>query len=232
MLKARDIMTSHVITVGPSDTISNVASLLAQHAISALPVTEGGRLVGIVSEGDLLRRDEIGTATRHRSWWLRFFTDASTMAAEYTKSHARHVADVMTRKVASVTEDTPLTEIADLLEKKRIKRVPVLRDGKVVGIVSRANLIRALAVARASPLMGAASSDRDIRDELLKKLRSESWASIGASDVTVTDGVVTFWGAYMSEQERQASCVLAENIPGVRGIEDHRLPMEVPYGMA
>lgn len=232
MLKAKDVMTSHVVTVGPGDTVSNVASLLMTHGISAIPVVENGTLVGIVSEGDLVHRDEIGTADRHRSWWLRFFTDGSRLAAEYTKSHARRVGDVMTRKVVTVDEDTPLADIAGLLEKKRIKRVPVVRDGELVGIVSRANLIRALAIARESPLVRASASDSAIRDELLRKLRAEAWSSVGSSDVTVTGGVVTFWGAYRSEEEREATRILAENISGVHEIQDNRVPIEIPYGVA
>lgn len=232
MLKARDVMTSQVVTVGPGDTVSKVASLLTEHGISAVPVIDAGKLVGIVSEGDLVHREEIGTAARRRSWWLRLFTDSSAMAAEYTKSHARHVAEVMTTRVATVTEGTPLADIADLLEKRRIKRVPVVREGELVGIVSRANLIRALAIARDSPLVRASGDDSAIRDELLKRLRQESWSSIGASDVTVSGGVVAFWGAYRSDAERKASRILAENVPGVREIQDNRIPLEIPYGVA
>ena len=158
-------------------------------------------------------------------------TDASTMAAEYTKSHARRVADVMTRKVATVSEDTPLRDIAELLEKKRIKRAPVVRNGELVGIVSRANLVRALASARETPLVQTSGSDSAIRDELLRRLRAESWSAIGAADVTVTDGVVTFWGSYRSEEEREACRVLAENIRGVREVEDNRIPVEIVHGI-
>lgn len=232
MLKAKDVMTSHVISVGPGDTVSNVASLLMEHRISAIPVVEDGKLVGIVSEGDLVHRDEIGTADRHRSWWLRFFTDSARLAAEYTKSHARRVDDLMTKKVVTVTEDTPLADIADLLEKKRIKRVPVVRDGELIGIVSRANLIRALAIARESPLIRASANDSAIREELLTKLRAESWSSIGRSDITVNGGVVAFWGAYRSEEEREATRILAENTPGVHEVQDNRVPIEIPYGIA
>jgi len=231
MLIAKDIMTSPVVAVGPDSTVSEVADLLVSHGISAVPVIDRGALLGIVSEGDLIRRAEIGTVPQHRSWWLRLFTDKTALAADYVRSHSVHVTDVITKKVAIVTESTPVAEIANLLERNRIKRAPVVRDGQVVGIVSRANLVRALAVARKSSLASASHDDSLIRLEILEALRSESWPSAGNSDVTVTDGVVVFWGAYLSEQERKASHILAENITGVRAIDDHRIRLDITYGM-
>ena len=230
MLIARDIMTSPVVAVGPESTVGEVADLLVSHGISAVPVIEGGALLGIVSEGDLIRRAEIGTAPQHRSWWLRLFADNAALAADYVRSHSVHVIDVMTRKVTTVTDSTPVAEIASLLERKRIKRVPVVRDGQVVGIVSRANLVRALAAASKSPFI-ASHGDSRIRQEILDALRSESWPSAESRDVTVTDGVVIFRGAYLSEQERKASRVLAENISGVRAVDDHRVRRDLPFGM-
>ncbi len=230
MLTAKDIMTAKVFTVAPDDTVRNVATLLTNQGVSALPVVDGDELVGIVSEGDLLRREELGTGTRPRSWWLSIFTDSAETAADYTKAHARHVEAVMTKNVVTVDEDTSLADIADLLEKQRIKRVPVVREGKLIGIVSRANLIRALATARESQLAATAAGDGGIRDEILEKLRREPWASVGAWDVTVTDGTVAFWGRYRTEEEQEASRVLAENTTGVRSVEDHRIPIEVYYG--
>jgi len=230
MLTAKDVMTAKVFTVAPDDTVRNVATLLTDHGVSALPVVDGDKLVGIVSEGDLMRREELGTAPRPRSWWLNVFTDSAATAADYTKAHARHVEAVMTKNVITVEEDTPLAEVADLLEKRRIKRVPVVHEGKLVGIVSRANLIRALATARDSQLAATAAGDSGIREEILEKLRQQPWASVGAWDVTVTDGTVAFWGRYRTEEEQEASRVLAENTPGVRSVEDHRIPIEVYYG--
>ena len=148
MLIAKDVMTSPVIAVGPDSTVDEVADILLSHGISAVPVIDRGALLGIVSEGDLIRRAEIGTAPQHRSWWLRLFASNAALAEGYVKSHSEHVTDVMTKQVATVVESTPVVEIATLLEHNRIKRVPVLRDGQVVGIVSRANLVRALVVAR------------------------------------------------------------------------------------
>lgn len=229
MLIAKDVMTSPVIAVGPDSTVDDVADILLSHGISAVPVIDRGALLGIVSEGDLIRRAEIGTAPQGRSGWLRFFTNNAVQAEGYVKSHSEHVVDVMTQEVATVVESTPVVEIATLLEHNRIKRVPVLRDGQVVGIVSRANLVRALVVARKGWRAPVSHDDSTIRLEIVDALRSESWPSTGSSDVTVTNGVVTFWGAYLSEQERKASLILAENTAGVRAIDDHRIPLDMTY---
>ena len=145
-MRAIDVMTSEVITVGENATVPKAAKLLAEHGISAVPVVDKhNRVIGMVSEGDLLHRAETGTE-RRRSWWLEMVSSTDQLAGEYIKSHSGKVKDVMTRDVLSVTEETPVADIAVLLEINRIKRVPVLRDGKLVGIVSRANLVRALAM--------------------------------------------------------------------------------------
>jgi CBS domain-containing protein len=230
-MKAKDVMTSDVVSVGPDSTVREVADLLLARAISAVPVIDGGKLVGIVSEGDLMRRAEIGTAAEtHRSWWLRLFGGSAALATDYVKAHAEHIRDVMTRNVIAVAEETPLADVAAVLEANRIKRVPVVRDGRLVGIVSRANLIRALAAAKARPLAPAAPDDGAIRTRVLETLRSEPWSDIGYADVTVADGLVEFWGLYESEEARRAARVAAENVPGVRRVEDHRQRMmNVPY---
>ncbi|TPJ38237.1 CBS domain-containing protein [Mesorhizobium sp. B2-6-5] len=231
MLIAKDIMTSPAISVGPDSTVDEVADVLLSHGISAVPVIDRGALLGIVSEGDLIRRAEIGTEPQSRSWWRHFFSNNAVQAEGYVKSHSEHVIDVMTQQVATVVESTPVAEIATLLEHNRIKRVPVLRDGHVVGIVSRANLVRALVVARKGWRAPVSHDDSSIRLEIIDALRSESWPSTGSSDVTVTNGVVAFWGAYLSEQERKASLILAENTAGVRAIDDHRIPLDMTYGV-
>ncbi|UDL90445.1 CBS domain-containing protein [Mesorhizobium sp. PAMC28654] len=231
MLIAKDIMTSPVISVGPDSTVDEVADILLSHGISGVPVIDRGELLGIVSEGDLIRRAEIGTALRGRSWWLRFFSNNAAQAEGYVRSHSAHVTDVMTRQVATATESTSIVEIAALLESNRIKRVPVLRGGQVVGIVSRANLVRALLVARKRSRIPAWHDDDSIRRKILDALRSESWPLTGSPDVTVANGVVTFWGTYLSEQERKASLILAENTAGVRAIDDHRIPLDMTYGV-
>ncbi len=224
-MKAKEVMTPHVISVKPDSTVAEVATVLLDNAISAVLVIDDGKLVGLVSEGDLIRRAEIGTAERPRSWWLRLFTDNDTLAAEYIKTHATRVRDVMTRNVITVAEEAPLTEVAAILEKNHIKRVPVVRDGKPVGIISRANLVQALAAApSATPLMPDVD-DAELRKKVLATLHAEHWSSVGAVNVTVREGVVEYWGRYRSEEERDASRIAAEGIPGVKRVVDYRVPV-------
>ena len=227
-MRAMDVMTIDVITVSPDTTVQDLAKLLAERGISGTPVVDaGGQLVGIVSEGDLLHRAEIGTAHRHRerrrSWWLDHF--ASEAAREYVKSHGRTVGDIMTPNVVTVSEDTDLAEVAALLEARRIKRVPVTRDGRMVGIISRANLVRALGATKGAPPREGEADDRTIRAQLLNELGREEWARIWPEDVIVRDAVVHFWlTSDEPEEKRQALRVAAETIPGVRGVEEHFLP--------
>lgn len=232
MLQAKDIMTAPVISVGPEATVPEVAELLLLHGVSAVPVSDGHRLLGIVSEGDLLHREEIETLPHRRSWWLRLFRENGAQARDYVKTHSRHVTDVMTREVVTVGERTPASEIADVLERNGIKRVPVLSGGRLVGIVSRANLVRALAVAMRGALRPASREDNDIRIEVLNALRAEDWALTTGLDASVSDGVVTLWGTCQSEDERKASYVLVENIPGVRDVDDRRVLIDLAYSVA
>jgi CBS domain-containing protein len=135
------------------------------------------------------------------------------------------VKDVMTRDVVSVTEQTPVADIAVLLETNRIKRVPVLRGGKLAGIVSRANLVRALAMTINERPSGAEADDRAIRDRLLAELKAQKWAEVSPANITVKDGIVHLWSSYYSDQEKRALVVAAESIPGVRRVEDHMRPV-------
>jgi len=216
---ARDVMTRRVVTVAPETSVPEVARLLLEKRISAVPVVDGeGRIVGIVSEGDLMTRPESGT-TRRRSWWLSLLSGEED-AATYVKTHGSRAADVMTRDVVTVAEDTPLGDVARILEERRIKRVPVVRRGKLVGIVSRADLLQGLASAKARPRK-AGGSDRVIREKLLKALGRESWAPLGQINVTVSGGVVHLWGLADSAEQRRALRVAAESIAGVRAVEDH-----------
>lgn len=227
-MNASDIMTTPVITAAPDTPVRKIAALLLEHRISAVPVVEDGGVVGIVSEGDLLHRHEIGTdrADRARSWWLRLLgTDLSI--EDYVRSHARYARDVMTREVVSVAPDTPIAQIASLLEARGVKRVPVLRGGRLVGIVSRANLIQALAVKVRPAPRGTkrAGNDKTIRARLIAELERQPWWRRGSSNAIVTEGVVHYWGMISAEEERTAARVAAENIPGVRSVQDHRLLM-------
>lgn len=222
-LKAKDVMTTPVITVGPDTPVREIAGLLFKHRISALPVLDEGRLAGIVSEGDLVHRYEIGTADAGRgSWWQRIFSPDHAVA-DYVKSHARRARYLMTEEVVTVSPDTPVARIAQLLDRHRIKRVPVLQDGELVGIVSRSDLVRALAVRER--VKSDAVDDGAIYEQLSEELERQPWWRHLMTNVVVSDGVVHYYGAFDSEAHKEAARIAAENVPGVRGVEDHRLPM-------
>lgn len=221
-MKAKDIMTPNVITVGLEATVSDIANTMLERHISALPVVdEKGRVVGIISEGDLVRRHEIGTGNRRRSWWLNLLADPADQAEEYVKSHAAKARDIMTSPAIMVDGEATVPEIAETLEKNHIKRVPVLRGDRLVGIVSRANIVQLVAAARRHEIP-AASEDEAIREAVLGALANESWGRTSTMNVTVADGVVEFWGVVFSEAERTASRVAAESVAGVRRVDDHR----------
>jgi CBS domain-containing protein len=220
-MKAADVMVSPVITVGPESSVQGLAGILLENRISAVPVVSNdGSLVGIVSEGDLIRRTETDTEQR-RSRWLALLVEAQPLAAEFVKSHACRVADVMTRDLIVAAPDTSLRHIASLLEKNGVKRVPIVSDGKLVGIVSRANLAQALASARKELKVATATSDLMIREELLSRLRTEPWARPSRLNVIVHDGTVELWGAVRSQTEKQAVRVAAELMPGVRAVNNN-----------
>ena len=220
-MRAIDVMTSEVVTVSDNASVAAVAKLLAERSISAVPVVDAAnRVIGMVSEGDLLHRTETGTE-RRRSWWLDMLASTNQLAGDYIKSHSGLVKDVMTRDVISVSDTTPVADIAIVLETNRIKRVPVLREGKLVGIVSRANLVRALATSGDQPSSDTEIDDLSIRDKLLTELKAQRWAEVSPANVSVKDGVVHLWSSYLSEQEKRALIVAAENTPGVRRVEDH-----------
>jgi CBS domain-containing protein len=221
-MKARDVMVSPVITANVRASVKDVAKVLLDHRISAVPVLDDdGRLAGIVSEGDLLHRTESGTE-RHRSWWLQALTGSGTLAEEFVKAHAHRVADVMTTDVITASPDTPLHEIAALLEKNMIKRVPIVdAGGHVVGIVSRANLIQAVAAGRRE--FERPVSDEALRERLMTELGKHAWAHTILLNATVSDGVVDLWGMTDSGTEKKALRVAAEAVPGVRAVKDNLL---------
>jgi len=228
-MHAKDVMCSKVITIEAESSVRDAARKLLEHRISALPVVDpGGQLVGLISEGDLLRRADIGTERKRGSWWLRMVSEGATDAADFVKSHAAKVSDVMTSPVVSVSEDTDLNEIAEILEEKHIKRVPVICDGALAGIVSRADIIRALATSRRMPCTKAASSDAEIRKAFLESLTSESWFEPTSVNVIVTDGTIHLWGWARNDDVIDALRVAAESVPGVQEVEMH-LGKEVPW---
>jgi CBS domain-containing protein len=223
-MNAANIMTLKVMTVTPDGLVLEVAALLHEHRISAVPVVENDRLVGIVSEADLLHRYEIGTdcARGGEPWWMSVFS-SDRSPAEYVKSHASHVRDVMTQEVVTVAPDTSLAEIATLMEKRRIKRLPVLKHGRLVGIVSRSDLVHALAAAKVRTRKHRPIGDEVIRVQLLTELRRQAWWREDLANVTVQKGIVTYGGLIDFEQQRTAARVAAETIPGVRSVVDRRL---------
>ena len=221
-----DVMTRGCISVAPESTVAEAAGLMLKHGISGLFVVDGGKtLVGIVTEGDLLRREEIGTQ-RHRPWWLRILVSPGKQAVDFTRSHGRRVADVMTPDVITVSPNLGLTDVVDAMEKNRIKRVAVTENGKVIGVVSRSDLLRALMshVRNEQPV----TDDATLRTTILAAWDARSWTPATSLNVTVSKGVADVWGTIIDPNERRAICVVAENVPGVLTVHDHLVYVE-PY---
>jgi CBS domain-containing protein len=222
VMKARDVMASNVITADPNASVQEAARILHTNHISALPVVDqNGKLVGIISEGDLVRRVELETESC-RSWWLELVAGRSkeVMAHEYIKSHSRKVADVMTTEVITAAPNTPLRDIAKLLEQHRIKRVPVVERDRIVGLVSRANLVRALATAQTQDEVPT-TSDADIREKIMARFKCEPWAKFSTLNATVQSGTLELWGIVSSEAEKEAARVAAELVAGVDAVENY-----------
>lgn len=218
-MKVRDVMTQPVVSVDGEAPISLAIRLMLQKKISGLPVVDPcGNLVGVVTEGDFLRRAETGTEHRQPRW-LEFLMGPGPMAREYVRAHGRKVSEVMTRDVKTVDEATQLKDVVALMERHHIKRVPVLRGKKLVGIVTRANLLRAL-VSYMHPANATASGDAAVREAILRELSSERWAPVATVDAIVRQGVVTLSGFVLDERQRAAVKVLVENVPGVKAVHD------------
>lgn len=229
-MKAAHIMTRTVLSVRPETPILEVARFMLLHEISGLPVVDSnGNIVGIVTEGDFLRRAETGTR-RQRSRWVEFFIGPGRLAEDYVRSTSRRVEDVMTQPVHAIDEDTPLSEIAELMERHRIKRLPVLRERRVIGIITRANLLHALA-SLAREIKATPADDEAIREHLLTELNQESWAPLGLVDIIVRNGTVELWGTILDERKRRALVVAAENVHGVKAVRDHLVYVEPMSGM-
>jgi len=223
-------MTVEVETTRPDATVREAVQSMIRRGISGLPVVDNaGRLVGIVTEGDFLRRAEIGTERRHPRW-LEFLLGPGRLANEYVHSHGRKVEEVMTRGVITVSPETPLQDVVRIMERQRIKRVPVVSDGKIVGIISRANLIQALA-RLADEAQESSGDDETIRTRILADLEKEAWSPGFSINVIVRNGVAEIWGTIFDERERGAVRVVAENVPGITGVKDHRILIEPISGM-
>ena len=218
-MKAREIMSLEVVSVSPDASILEAVRLMLQNRISGLPVVDRqGTLVGVVTEGDVLRRAETGTQ-RKRARWIEFFMGQGQSADEYVRTHGRKVADVMTPTPITITEDTRLDDIVNLMEQRAVKRLPVARQGRVVGIVSRANLLHALASV-VGELPASATTDVTIREQIMSELSNKAW-SPRDFNVVVRDGVVELWGEILDEREREAAKIAAENVAGVKAVKDH-----------
>jgi CBS domain-containing protein len=230
-MKAADVMTPKVVSVGTEASVLEAIRLMLQNRISGLPVVDGeGLLVGIVTEGDFLRRAETGTQ-RKRPRWLEFLMGPGRLANEYVHTHGRKVSEIMTSDPVTIAEDTVLDEVVRTMEEHRIKRLPVVRGRGVVGIVSRANLMHALAsVAHEVP--AGAKSDTEIRDQILAELVKEPWAPRNFINPVVRNGIVELWGTIFDDRERQAARVVAENVAGVKMVKDHLVWVEPMSGMA
>ena len=223
------VMTSPVISISPSTTIAEAARLMLSHRISGLPVvSEDGGLIGMVSEGDFLRRGELGTEAK-RSWWLELFASQGQAAEDYVRAHGRKVGEVMTKGVFTTNREASLEEVVELMSRHGIKRLPVVDNGKLIGIVSRSDLLRALA--RALPTEGGAVSDDErIREAIVAEITRQSWGSGGLVRVAVQDGVVELTGTIFDERTRAAARVAAENVPGVKAVNDQIVWVEPVSG--
>ena len=229
-MRAEDVMTREVIAIDPNATVLEAARVMLQHHISGLPVIDKeGKLVGVLSEGDFLRRRETKTE-RRRSRWLEFLMGPGRMAAEYSHTHGSKVSEVMTTDVQSVNETASLEDVVELMERKRIKRVPVLCGDQVVGIITRSNLMHAM-VSMARATTPAAADDAAIRKQLLAEMDKQEWAPAASTNVVVHDGVVELWGLIVDERQREALKVAAENIPGVKEVKDHLVWIEPSSGV-
>jgi CBS domain-containing protein len=227
-MKASDVMTRNVLTIGRETSVADAIRVMLDNNVSGLPVLDNGKVVGILTEGDLLRRSETGTE-RHRPRWLEILMGPRRMAGEYVRTHGRKVEGIMTADVISVAGDAPLDEVVGLMERRRIKRVPVIEDDVLVGIVSRLDLLRALLHTLEAQLSEGRGDD-DIREQILAELAKAAWVPKDGLSISVKDGVVDLHGVILEENEREALRVVAENVPGVRAVEDHLVWIEPVSG--
>lgn len=228
-MRAHQIMTRQILSVTPDTPVLEAANTMLQQHISGLPVIDkSGKLVGIVSEGDFIRRAEIGTG-RKRGRWLKFLIGPGKSASEFVHEQGRKVSEIMTPEPYTVTEDTPLEDIVQLMEKKNVKRLPVMRGDAIVGIVTRSNLLQAVAgLARDVP--DPTADDDHIRNRIIASIEKSDWHPYGLN-VVVRDGIVHLSGVITDDRSRQASIVAAENVPGVRTVHDHLCWVDPMSGM-
>lgn len=219
-MKAHEVMSRNVISVKPTALVKEVAAILAEKRISGVPVvTDDGQIVGIVSETDLLHRAELGTDKPRKSW-MSLFADADQLARDYTKTHGLRASEIMSRHVVSVGDEADLRDVVNMFDTHRFKRIPVVREGKLVGMITRGDIVRALN-RQSAPTSGAPVSDADLQQALLKKIKTTKWLFDSFLNLTAKDGVVEVWGIISSEDQRKALKVLIEETPGVKRIVDN-----------
>lgn len=223
-MNAADVMSRPVVAVGPDTPLAQAIRLMLDRGFSGLPVLDStGHIVGMLTEGDLMRRVEIDTAEEPSGWLASFFTPAR-LAGRYVRTHGRYVSELMTRDVHCIAEDTPLADVVALMEHHRIKRLPVLRDEKLIGIVSRSDLVRTIGDKIGAP--ASSVSDATIREKILDELARKSWMPANTVGVAVTDGTVELDGSVLDPRERDAIRVVAENVPGVQRVENRIVCVE------
>jgi CBS domain-containing protein len=218
-MKAQDIMTRDVTTVSPDTSVRDIAALMMEKHISGVPVlTNNGKIIGMVSQSDLLHRAELGTERKHK-WWFRTFADSNALAREYAKAHGLKAHDIMSRYVVSVRDDAELRDVADILDSHRIKRVPVVHEGRLVGIITRGDLVRALSqvqISKAAKKIDNAALHKTLHD----RIRTQPWINDSYINLTVNDGVVELWGFVVSTDQQAALRTLVEETEGVSRVED------------
>ena len=226
-MKAQEIMTRDVITVRPDTSVRDIAGLMVEKHISGVPVvTDKGKLIGMVSQSDLLHRAEVGTERKHK-WWFRIFADSGAAAREYAKAHGLKAHDIMSRYVVSVRDDAELRDVADILDKRRIKQVPVVESDRLVGIITRGDLVRALSqvqISKAVKKIDNAALHKTLHD----RIRSQSWINDNYISLTVNDGVVGLWGFVDTADQRSALRILVEETDGVNRVDD-KISVGVPF---
>ena len=228
-MKAWDIMTVGAVTVPADSKLEDAVQVMIEHNISGLPVVdEHGRPIGMLTEGDLLRRKEIGTGKK-RPRWIEIFVDSTELAEQYVHERGRKVSDAMSGKVVSLPAGASLEQIVETMERHGYKRIPIVRDHKVVGIVSRANIVRALS-RRMDQLSKTVKADLAIREQILEELHKTDWAPFGTIDIVVQEGIVNLDGTVTDQSIREALRVAAENSPGVKEVRDNLHVVTLPAG--
>lgn len=232
-MRARQVMTRPVRTVPADASVYDAAQILLNSGVSAAPVVDAdGKMLGIVSEADLMYRTEIGTVPG-KSWLQRLLADDAVMARDYIRAHSHRVADVMTKNVVTAEERTSLGDIATLMQRHRVKRVPILREGRLVGIVSRANLVQGLLAREPEPTESSTGDDK-LRSVVAAEFARHGWASsANPTNVVAENGVIHLWGYVSSTAVKDAHRIAAENVPGVKRVENHMnvLPPEIRLGV-